>query len=163
MTVCGEDGLQRNCKGDRDTWYRACVEARRPIVSPNARGASREMARYPVRLAPAVARFSAAPLAKVLGVLERRWAVLTLEALGSGHCRFNELQRSLDGITHKVLIDTLRSLQREGFVRGPLTEEGMTEYRVTALGSELVDLVDEIRSWSDRRSDQLTGPRRAGC
>jgi DNA-binding HxlR family transcriptional regulator len=120
------------------------------------------MARYPVNLAPAVARFAAAPLAKVLGTLDMRWAVMTLEALGDGNCRFNGLQRSLDGITHKVLIDTLRALQRDGYVcgpltdvRGPLTDDGRTEYRLTPLGADLVDLVGEIRSWCDHRSAEL--------
>lgn len=114
------------------------------------------VARYPVNLAPAVATFSKAPLAKVLGILVRRWAVLTLEALDDGHHRFNELQRALDGITHKMLIDTLRSLQRDGFVRGPLSEEGMTEYRLTPLGTDLVKLINDIRCWCDHRSAELT-------
>jgi DNA-binding HxlR family transcriptional regulator len=114
------------------------------------------MARYPVNLAPAVVRFTAAPLAKVLGILDMRWAVMTLEALGAGHCRFNRLQRSLDGITHKVLIDTLRVLQRDGFVRGPLTDDGATEYRLTPLGADLVDLVGDIRNWCDHRSAELS-------
>jgi DNA-binding HxlR family transcriptional regulator len=113
------------------------------------------MARYPIRVAPAVARFESAPLAKVLRVLVMRWAVLTLDALDHGICRFNELQRSLDGITHKVLIDTLRSLQRDGYVRGPLTDDGMTEYRLTSLGADLVDLIEDIRCWSDDRSGEL--------
>jgi DNA-binding HxlR family transcriptional regulator len=114
------------------------------------------MARYPVNLAPAVVRFAAAPLAKVLGTLDMRWAIMTLEALDDRDRRFNELQRLLDGITHKVLIDTLRTLQRDGYVRGPLTDQGRTEYRLTGLGSDLVELVGEIRSWCDHRSAELT-------
>jgi DNA-binding HxlR family transcriptional regulator len=113
------------------------------------------VARYPVRLAPAIARYAEAPLAKVLGILVRRWAVLTLEALRDGDRHFNQLQRSLDGITHKVLIDTLRGLQQDGLVRGPLTDEGMAEYRLTSLGTDLIRLVEDIRRWGDHRSAEL--------
>jgi DNA-binding HxlR family transcriptional regulator len=116
------------------------------------------MARYPVKLAPSLAEFSATPLARMLGTLARRWSVLALQALGNGHGRFNELQRVLGGITHKVLIDTLRSLQREGFVHGPLTGDG-TEYRLTPMGIELVRLIGELESWCDDRRTELDQAR----
>jgi DNA-binding HxlR family transcriptional regulator len=116
------------------------------------------MARYST-LAPGVAAFASTPLAGVLGTLVRRWSVLTLEALALGHNRFNELQRRLGGITHKVLIGTLRSLQRDGFVHGPLTGDGVTQYRLTPLGVELVELIAQMRVWCDDRQDELAAAR----
>lgn len=106
-----------------------------------------------------MARFAETPLARVLGTLVGRWTVLTLEALCDGHNRFNELQRCLDGINHKVLIDTLRSLQRDGYVQGPLTHDGVTEYRLTVMGAELVELIEDIRMWGDDRQAELDQAR----
>lgn len=112
------------------------------------------MSRYRKRVAPGIASFAETPLARVLGTLSGRWSVLALEAMHDGARHFNELQRRLDGISHKVLVDTLRALQREGFVYGPLTSPGLAEYGLTLLGVDLVALIDGIRGWSeDHRLD----------
>ncbi|MEC3976083.1 winged helix-turn-helix transcriptional regulator [Amycolatopsis sp. H20-H5] len=117
------------------------------------------MGRYRKPVAPGAARFAGTPLARVLGALTGRWSVLALEAVHEGCSHFNELQRRLDGISHKVLVDTLRALQRDGFVHGPLTCEGRSEYRPTMLGAELVALIGGIRAWSDERGDELATVR----
>jgi DNA-binding HxlR family transcriptional regulator len=108
------------------------------------------LARYPVNPAPALAEFLETPLARGLATLTRRWSVLALQALDCGPARFNELQRCLTGITHKVLIDTLRSLQRDGFVSGPLTGGG-SEYRLTPVGADLVGLIAEFQKWCENQ------------
>ena len=113
------------------------------------------MGRYESRVAPGIANFAETPLASVLGTLTSRWGVLALEALPAGHHHFNGLQRCLDGISHKVLADTLRVLQRDGFVAGPLTDDGATEYHLTPLGRELVHLVDVIRDWAEDHGPEL--------
>jgi DNA-binding HxlR family transcriptional regulator len=113
------------------------------------------MGRYRRQLAPGVASFAETPLASVLGTLTSRWAILTLEALPAGHSHFNGLQRCLDGISHKVLADTLRVLQRDGFVVGPLTSVGAAGYHLTPLGRELVDLVGSMRGWAEEHRLEL--------
>ncbi|WP_369192340.1 winged helix-turn-helix transcriptional regulator [Streptomyces sp. R08] len=110
-------------------------------------------------MAPAVADYLQTPLAKVLNTLGRRWPVLALQALGQGNNHFNELQRRLCGINHKVLIETLRSLQSDGLVDGPLTSPGMTSYQLTVAGSKLLELVDHIRDWTESHPPSPT-PRR---
>ena len=117
------------------------------------------MGRYGRTLAPEVASFAETPLARVLGILGGRWTVLAVRALAGGHSQFNQLQRRLDGISHKVLVDTLRSLQRDGLVHGPLTGDGMTGYRLTQLGRELVDAIDDIEAWAQARSALFTSAR----
>jgi DNA-binding HxlR family transcriptional regulator len=104
-------------------------------------------------------RFTGTPAAQVINMLSTRWGVLTLEAVRNGGARFNELQRRLAGISHKVLIDTLRSLQRDGFIRGPLTDPRLTEYLLTPVGQELMELINEIRCWSEDRWGQLARAR----
>ena len=105
------------------------------------------------------ARFSGSPAAQVINVLSTRWGVLTVEAVRDGNMRFNELQRHLCGISHKVLIDTLRALQRDGFIRGPLTDPRLTEYVLTPVGAELIELINEIRRWSEDRQGRLARAR----
>lgn len=117
--------------------------------------------RYGRTPAPEVASFAETPLAGVLTVLGARWTVLAMRALHSGHSQFNQLQRRLEGISHKVLVDTLRSLQRDGLVHGPLSREGASGYHLTQLGRELVDLIDSIEHWAQVKSAALAGARDA--
>lgn len=105
------------------------------------------------------ADFFSTPAGRVIGTLSTRWGVPTVEAIHDGHTHFNQLQRNLSGISHKVLIDTLRSLQRDGFVHGPLTGPGATEYLLTDLGIDLVDFIADIRDWSEERSPELVRAR----
>jgi DNA-binding HxlR family transcriptional regulator len=108
------------------------------------------MARYPKYLAPALDSIGA-PLERTLNVLSARWSFLTLQALADGHVHFNQLNRKLAGINHKVLIETLRLLQENEFVKGPLNGGMATEYQLTALGRELLGWINEIKHWAEER------------
>jgi DNA-binding HxlR family transcriptional regulator len=90
-------------------------------------------------------------MAQVIDALSSRWGVLTIEAIDQGYTRFNELRRGITGISHKVLINTLRAMQRNGFVVGPTVDPGRADYLLTDLGRELVDLIGQLRSWSEDR------------
>lgn len=98
----------------------------------------------------------ARPMGLVIDALSTRWGVLTVEAIHRGHTRFNELRRYIAGISHKVLIDTLRAMQRDGFVVGPLCDPGLTEYLLTDLGKDLVELIGDLRTWSEDRWPQIS-------
>ncbi len=105
------------------------------------------------------------PLMNILSILSMRWSVPVITVISYGHIRFNALQRNLPGISHKVLTATLRTLQREGFVQGPLTsglDEGrdVTQYRLTPAGRELLDLIRDIERWA-RASEPLIMRARA--
>lgn len=106
------------------------------------------MARYPKYRAPALDTMGA-PLERTLNVLTARWSFLTLQALADGHVRFNELHRRLAGINHKVLIETLRMLQENEFVKGPLNGGAVTEYALTSLGRELLGWITKIKQWAE--------------
>lgn len=96
---------------------------------------------------------------QVIATLSARWLVPAIEAIDDGYTHFNRLQRRLDGISHKVLIGTLRSLQRDDFVQGPLTGADNTEYRLTGLGADVLGVVRSIGSWSADRWPELTSAR----
>jgi hypothetical protein len=61
------------------------------------------------------------PSTRVLATLSSRWGVPVVEAVAAGNVRFNQLHRRLSPINHKVLIETLYRLQRDGYLGGPLT------------------------------------------
>jgi DNA-binding HxlR family transcriptional regulator len=81
-----------------------------------------------------------------LEIIGGKWKALIVCLLMSGVKRTSELQRSIDGISQKVLIQQLRELERDGLVRRhvyqqmpPKVEYSLTEYGVTA--NKIVDVM----------------------
>src|SRR3954470_23177069 len=73
------------------------------------------------------------------GTLEHvtgRWGALTLGALHQGSFRFNELRRRVDGVSEKMLSQTLHALERDGLVRRDAqpTNPPRVDYELTPLG-----------------------------
>ena len=54
---------------------------------------------------------------RILDRIGDRWTVLIVGVLGEGDARFSELRRRIEGISHKMLTQTLRGLERDGIVR----------------------------------------------
>ena len=97
-----------------------------------------------------------------------RWGSLVLGALMPGPVRFNELRRRVDGVSQKILAQTLQALERDGFVSRELisTFPMHVEYALTPLGQavseRLVELFELLESQmpavleSQRRHDEGT-------
>lgn len=78
------------------------------------------------------------------GTLEHvtgRWGGLTLGALYEGSLRFNELRRRVDGVSEKMLSQTLHALERDGLVRRDAqpTNPPRVDYELTPLGRQLAE------------------------
>ncbi|MFE9723314.1 winged helix-turn-helix transcriptional regulator [Streptomyces sp. NPDC005794] len=89
------------------------------------------------------------------GTLEHvtgRWGSLTLGALYESGARFNELRRRVDGVSEKMLSQTLHALERDGLVNreARMTNPPRVDYELTALGREvagrLMDLIQLVES-----------------
>ncbi|MEU4562648.1 helix-turn-helix domain-containing protein [Actinoplanes sp. NPDC023936] len=84
----------------------------------------------------------------VLTDVTGRWGTLALAALHEGSFRFNALRRKVDGVSEKMLAQTLQSLERDGLVRREVqaTIPPRVEYSLTDLGqrvaAQLVNLID---------------------
>lgn len=100
------------------------------------------------------------------GALEHvtgRWGGLTLCALHEGSLRFNELRRRVDGVSEKMLSQTLHALERDGLVHREAqpTNPPRVDYELTPLGhgvaERLKGLVDFVES---RMDDVLTARTR---
>lgn len=94
---------------------------------------------------------AACPTRRVLDRIGDKWAVLILILLARGTRRFNELRRLIDGVSQKMLSQTLKSLERDGLIsrRAIPTVPVTVEYTITPLGLTLHQAVDTLRVWAE--------------
>jgi DNA-binding HxlR family transcriptional regulator len=103
----------------------------------------------PTASPPEAAQPTGCPLTAALNAIGGKWCMICLYWLGSRTRRFNELQRLVPDISHKVLTETLRNLQREGLVtRTDFTEvPPRVEYRISPYGESVRPLIEAVRLW----------------
>lgn len=91
------------------------------------------------------------PTRMVLDRIADKWAVLVLVLLADGPVRFNRLRRSIDGLSQKMLSQTLKNLERDGLVhrQAIATVPVTVEYSITPLGRTLAATVDSLRIWAE--------------
>ncbi|WP_067502711.1 helix-turn-helix domain-containing protein [Actinoplanes sp. TFC3] len=79
-----------------------------------------------------------------------KWSLLIIEFLGQRTMRFNELRREIGGISHKVLTQNLRTLERNGLVERTVhpTVPPSVEYSLTEAGGALREVVDGMCGWT---------------
>ncbi len=98
-----------------------------------------------------------------IDVVGGKWKVLILWALGGGPRRFGELKRRLDGISQKMLTQTLRSLERDGLLTRTVTPTVpvTVTYELTELGLSLHDVIRGIKAWAEAHMDEVLANRDA--
>ncbi len=97
------------------------------------------------------------PTRTVLNRVADKWTVLVVGALALETKRFGQLRRELDGISQKMLTQTLRGMERDGLVNRKVypTVPPKVEYSLTELGCTLVNLLNDIRIWSERNIEKI--------
>ena len=90
------------------------------------------------------------PVQLTLDVVGGKWKPLILWLLRDGKLRFNDLLASMPGVTHKVLIQHLRDLERDGIVERTVIGQPRirVEYGLTELGTTLRPALDAMSSWA---------------
>ena len=103
------------------------------------------------------------PTRQALDRIADKWTALIVGLLAERTHRFGELRRGVEGISHKVLTQTLRSLERDGLVhRQPIpTVPPTVEYSLTTLGRTLAEPLAAIRAWAERHIDEIEASRTA--
>ncbi|MCU1644082.1 MAG: transcriptional regulator [Nocardia sp.] len=105
------------------------------------------------------------PKRAVVEVLANKWALLVLGTLNENTApmRFNQLGRSIEGITQKMLTQTLRTLERDGLVRREVypTRPLRVEYDLTPLGTQIAELVEVISQWAFTHINEIYAAREA--
>ncbi|MEQ4724563.1 helix-turn-helix domain-containing protein [Nonomuraea sp. B19D2] len=97
----------------------------------------------------------------VLETLTGRWAILALVALHEGPYRFNALRRRVDGVSEKMLSQTLHALERDGMVLrvAETSIPPRVEYSLTALGREAAERLIPLLEWVEERMPEVVSAR----
>lgn len=94
----------------------------------------------------------------VIRVLEGRWKLVILfQLFGSNIRRFSELERSIPGVSQKMLIQQLRQLEADGVVTRIVHAEvpPRVEYQLTEWGQTLCPVLDKLLTWAESAPDQI--------
>ena len=101
-----------------------------------------------------IKRLPGLPVERTLGILSGRWKALILYVLVDGPQRTCELEKRIVGVSQKVLIEQLRSLEEHGLVsRQPAaTEPQGIAYQLTPLGESLQPVLESLIEWGVRHA-----------
>jgi DNA-binding HxlR family transcriptional regulator len=101
------------------------------------------------------------PTRQALDRIADKWTVLVIGLLGQRSHRFGELLRGIDGISQKMLTQTLRSLEADGLVARHVkpTVPVTVVYSLTATGRTLTGPLDAIRRWAEQHIEALLAAR----
>jgi DNA-binding HxlR family transcriptional regulator len=97
----------------------------------------------------------------VLARVGDKWSVLVVTRLGEGPLRFNELRRSIGGISQRMLTLTLRGLERDGLITRTVfpTIPPRVDYELTPLGRDLLQPVSALGDWAIRNQPKIARAR----
>lgn len=100
---------------------------------------------------------------EILARVGDTWTVLTVLQLVDGPMRFNEIRRSLDGISQRMLTLTLRNLERDGLVTRTVfpSVPPRVDYALTRLGASLSGPVRVLGAWAHANEAEIEAARAA--
>ena len=101
------------------------------------------------------------PTRQLLDVLSDKWVCLVLCALMRGPARHSEIARQIAGVSQKMLTQTLRSLEADGFITRTVTAEVpvRVDYELTALGQDFAPVMVAIKAWAEAHMDEVLAAR----
>lgn len=103
----------------------------------------------------------AAPMTELMGRIGGKWAIYVIIALTEKSMRFSELKRGIEGISQKMLTQTLRELEQDGLVTRTVTPSipPRVDYELTQLGRELQEPLAAVGAWTHRNRDAVVAAR----
>ncbi len=103
------------------------------------------------------------PTRQILDRIADKWTFLIIGTLQKGTCRFSELRRTVEGISQKMLTQTLRELERDGLVERTVYAQvpPKVEYALTPLGRTLCEPLGTITKWAEEHIQQIDTARAA--
>jgi DNA-binding HxlR family transcriptional regulator len=103
------------------------------------------------------------PSRSVMEHVTSRWGVLILVALLEGTMRFSELRRRVDGVSEKMLAQTLQTLEADGFLLREVYPviPPRVDYSLTALGREVARHVEALADWIEENMPRVSKARAA--
>jgi DNA-binding HxlR family transcriptional regulator len=97
------------------------------------------------------------PTRLLLDRIADKWTFLLLGTLADGPMRFNALKRHIEGVSQKMLSQTLRQMERDGLVTRTVeaTVPVTVIYEITPLGATLVEAMQPVIDWAETRMAQV--------
>ena len=97
------------------------------------------------------------PVATTVSLIGSKWKLLIIRNLLERPWRFNELQKSLEGISQKVLTDSLRSMEEDGIITRTVYPEvpPRVEYALSELGETMRPILDAMQVWGTNYKENL--------
>ena len=98
------------------------------------------------------------PVRNVLARFGDKWSLLVIRLLGkAGVMRFNELHKTIDDISQKMLTVTLRTLETDGLVKRTVFPEvpPRVEYAITPLGQSLIPHIEGLAKWAHENMGEI--------
>lgn len=94
----------------------------------------------------------ACPVATTVEVIGSKWKLLIIRNLRTRPWRFNELKKDLEGISQKVLTDSLRALEEDGIITRTVYPEvpPRVEYALSELGESMGPILDAMADWGNQ-------------
>ena len=91
------------------------------------------------------------PVATTVALIGSKWKLLIIRNLLQRPWRFNELKKDLEGISQKVLTDSLRSMEDDGLITRTVYPEvpPRVEYALSDLGKSLKPILDSMVEWGN--------------
>ena len=99
----------------------------------------------------------ACPVATTVRLIGSKWKLLIIRNLLQRPWRFNELKKNLEGISQKVLTDSLRSMEADGIVTRTVYPEvpPRVEYALSELGESMRPVMDAMEKWGIKYKNHL--------
>ena len=99
----------------------------------------------------------ACPVATTVALIGSKWKLLILRNLMARPWRVNELRKTLEGLSQKVLTDSLRAMESDGIVTRTVYPEvpPRVEYSLTPLGESMSPILDAMEQWGIAYKKQL--------
>lgn len=108
-------------------------------------------------------RFAGCPTNRLLDRIGDKWVALVLKELAGGPRRYGELARTIAGASQKMLTQTLRHLERDGFLTRTVTPAvpARVDYALTPLGESLLPVMRAVTEWAERHIADVDAAREA--
>lgn len=97
------------------------------------------------------------PVATTVSIIGSKWKLLIIRNLLTRSWRFNELKKDLEGISQKVLTDSLRAMEDDGIVTRTVYPEvpPRVEYALSELGESMRPILDAMKEWGEDYKNML--------
>ena len=99
------------------------------------------------------------PVATTVMMIGSKWKLLIIRNLLARPWRFNELQKSIEGISQKALTEALRSMEADGIVSRTVYPEvpPRVEYALTELGESMRPIIKSMEEWGKTYKEKVQG------